>query len=84
MTFSSVCAALETSLTRSGKCLDRFLGNDEMLFQRETEAALKSLMRDVRILPSPVKFPALNLGWTHLLKVPLTQGLGLHQPNSNR
>lgn len=55
MTFSSVCAALETSLTRSGKGLDHFLRNDETLLQRETEAALMSFMRDARILPSPVK-----------------------------
>lgn len=36
MTFSSVCATLETSLTRSGKGLDHFLRNDETLLQRET------------------------------------------------
>lgn len=78
MTFSSVCAALETSLTRSGTDLDCFL-RTEMLLQRETEAALVSLMRDVRILPSLWNRGKLNLGWTHLLKALLTQGLGLHQ-----
>lgn len=80
MTFSSVCAALETSLTRSGRGLDRFLRNDETLLQMEMEAVLMSLMKDARILPSLVEaFPTLNLGWTHLLTAPLSQGLGLHQ-----
>ena len=51
---------METSLTRSGKGLDLFIRNDETLLQSETEAALMSLMRDVRILPSPVK-------WRHSL-----------------
>lgn len=44
---------METSLTRLAKGLDCFLRNDETLLQRETEAALMSLMRDARFLLPP-------------------------------
>jgi len=71
MTFSSPCVALETSLTRLAKGLHHFLRNGEMLFWRETEAALMSFVRGARFLLSCCVKWRQSLCWIWDKKAPL-------------